>query len=299
MTSSGRMTQTQRGRAFEYAVASAMSRVLDAPLDETSASNARGYYDICPDSGDMDRAGSEAAMFLAAFDKQFEDAQSVRLQSGNAGQQGDVRDIIIDLSTSEIGISAKTQSVEVRAPRLSSTIDFGRRWAGYPVSSMYWNAVRPIFEEMREMRSDGVLFRDLDDKDETIYLPVLKAFEDEFRRLCESFGRRFIGRVFRYLIGRYDFYKIVRHKEHVDVESFNLDGTLDWGARWTIPEEIQFMQTIRGKSNILLVGFDGGTQLSFRIHNANRYVEPSLKFSITFVGYPANAARNQIPIEPV
>ena len=299
MTSSGRMTQTQRGRAFEYAVASALSRVLEAPLDESSATNARSYYEICPDSDQMDRAGSEAAMFLAAFDKQLEDAEAVWLQSGNAGQRGDVRDIIIGIGDDEIGISAKTESAEVRAPRLSPTIDFGRRWAGYPVSSMYWRTVRPIFKDMDELRKDGVLFRDLDDKDETIYLPVLKAFEDEFRRLCESFGRRFIGRVFRYLIGRYDFYKVVRHKEHVDVESFNLNGTLGWGNRWSIPQEIQFMQTIRGKSNILLVGFDGGTQLSFRIHNASRHVEPSLKFSITFVGYPANAARNQIPIEPV
>ena len=41
-------------------------------------------------------------------------------------------------------------------------------------------------------------------------VPILTAFEDEFRRLCQSYGARFIGRVFQYLVGTEDFYKVVR-----------------------------------------------------------------------------------------
>ena len=291
-------SQTQRGKAFEYAVASAFRRALNVPLDELSAINAKTHYDACPDSPSMDIAAAEAAMFLKAFDESLDDATLIQLQPGTAGQRGDVRDILIRLNDGEVGISAKTQSNEIRAPRLSKNIDFGKEWADYPVSSGYWEAVNPIFEQLDAIRAENprAKFSDIPNKVEAIYLPVLTAFEDELRRLCSQYGPRFIERMFRYIIGRYDFYKVVRRRDHVLVQPFNLNGTLGWGRRWSIPRDIELIRRPTGSRNKILVSFEGGAQVSFRIHNASSKIEPSLKFSITFVGLPHDATGNQIPI---
>ncbi len=291
-----RQSQTQRGKAFEYAVAAALSRALDAPLDDESALSAKVHYDVCDQRDSMDRAGLKAAVFLKTFDQSLNDAVLIQLQPGTAGQQGDVRDVLIRLQNGDIGISAKSQSDEIRSPRLSDTIDFGLAWAGYPVSDEYWRAICPVFDHLKKLREQGARFRDITNKSNTIYLPVLAAFEDEFRRLCEANGSHFIERVFRYIIGTHDFYKVVRRRDYVLIQSFNLRGTLGWGRRWSIPNRIELIQRRRGSTNTLLVSFEGGSQLSFRLHNATSRVEPSLKFSVKFVGLPHDTASNQIPI---
>ncbi|MYD24493.1 MAG: HaeIII family restriction endonuclease, partial [Gemmatimonadetes bacterium] len=233
-----RQTQMERGKAFEYAVALALSRALGVPLDAASAANARMHYDNCDEQSEMDAAAREAALFVTAYDKQLEAATLVALQTGSAGQRGDVRDVLMMLPDGSVGISAKTHHHAVKHSRLSDTIDFGSVWADHPVSQSYWAAVRPVFGQMREMRERGMLFRDVQNKEQTLYLPILTAFEDEFTRLCQSFGGRFIQRVFRYLIGQHDFYKVVRETDGVLVQSFNMSGTLGWGRRWAIPSKV-------------------------------------------------------------
>lgn len=291
-----RQSQTQRGKAFEYAVAAALNRVIGAPLDEEPALSAKAHYDVCDQRDSMDRAAFKAAIFLRTFDQSLHDTLLIQLQPGTTGQQGGVRDVLMRLKNSDIGISAKSQSDEIRSPRLSDTIDFGLVWAGYPVSDEYWGAVNPIFDHLKELREQGALFKHVTNKSNTVYLPVLVAFEDEFKRLCEANGSRFIERFFQYIIGTHDFYKVVRRKGYVLVQSFKLRGTLGWGRRWTIPNRIELIQRRRGSTNTLLVRFEGGSQLSFRLHNATSRVQPSSKFSIKFVGLPHDTASNQISI---
>ena len=290
------MTQTERGKAFEYALALQLSVALDASLIESTAESARQYYETCDQREFMDTAAREAALFLPAYDSNLERVTSVQLQTDGAGQAGDVRDILLNTPTGDIGISAKTNHQALKHSRLSNRINFGLQWADYPVSNAYWSAVSPTFEQMAMMRDAEVMFRDVPNKDTTIYLPILIAFEDEFRRLCENFGQPFIKRVFRYLIGRHDFYKVMRQKSYVLVQSFNLDGTLGWGQQWTVPSEIEQIRRPSGSNNKLLISFAGGWQLSFRLHNAQSKLEPSLKFDINFVGVPVYAAGNQIPL---
>ena len=127
-------------------------------------------------------------------------------------------------------------------------------------------------------------------------VPILTAFEDEFRRLCQSYGARFIGRVFQYLVGTEDFYKVVRQRDHVSIQSFNLNGSLHWDSRWNIPQGIAQIQRQQRSMNTLLVTFTGGWQLSFNLHNASSRVEPSLKFDIQFVALPVTVANHQIPL---
>ena len=44
--------------------------------------------------------------------------------------------------------------------------------------------------------------------------------------------------MFQYLLGRYDFYKVVKEDSHVAIQSFNINGSLKWGKKWKIPDRI-------------------------------------------------------------
>ena len=292
------MNQTKKGKAFEYALALQLSNILNAPIIASTAENAKQCYEICHESESMDKAAREAAIFLAAYENKLESTTSVSLQSDRVGQLGDVRDILLRTSTGDIGISAKNNHQAVKHSRLSNKIDFGKVWADCPVSRQYWDAITPTFDQMAKLRDEGIMFKDLPDKALTVYLPVLIAFEDEFRRLCESFGQPFISRVFRYLIGKHDFYKVMRQAKQrcVHIQSFNLEGTLSWGQKWKIPNQVEQIRRPLGSSNKILINFEGGWQLSFRIHNARSKVEPSLKFDIKFEGIATYAAGNLIPL---
>ena len=291
------MTMTDYGKAFEYALALQLSKVTETPISQDGAySVTRGAYrGLGAESEAMDKSAAEAVLFLQAYDKRFDDAISVHIQSDRHGKQGDVRDVVLEIFGGEIGLSAKNNHRAVKHSRLSSTIDFGARWADYPVSSHYWKQVRPIFGLLADLQEQGELFRNIPNKEASIYLPVLTAFEDEFVRLCQSFGSLFIKRVFQYLVGRHDFYKVVRERDTVSIESYNINGTLGWGRRWRIPEEVEQVKRKQGSNNTLLVTFAGGWQMSFRIHNARSKVEPSLKFDIQFVAMPTSVGSNQIP----
>ena len=291
------MIMTARGKAFEYAIAQQLSRLANSPIvDDRPSEAAAGFYANQADSSDMDRAAREAVMFLQANDKRFEEAGSIRIQPDAKGQSGDVRDIVIPIFGGEIGISAKNNSDAVKHSRLSPTIDFGMRWANHPVSQRYWNGVRPIFETMAAMRDEEKLFREIPDKETRFYLPILTAFQDEFERLCKSRGARFIKPVFQHLVGNQDYYKIVRRRNEVVIQSFNINGTLEWGNRWRIPQGVEQIRRTPGSNNTLIVTFDGGWRMSFRIHNARAKVEPSLKFDIKFEALPTNVPTNTIPL---
>ncbi len=290
------MTQTGRGKAFEYALAKQLGILTRTEIaEDKGAINAKHNYELYGVRG-MDRAAAEAVMFLQAMDSEFDNALSIEIQSDRRGQAGDARDIVVKYFGGEIGFSAKNNHRAVKHSRLSRTIDFGSRWAGYPVSTAYWEQVTPIFMQLVTLREQGILFEDLVNKESGTYLPVLTAFEDEFRRLSQDHGSHFIGRVFQYIVGRHDFYKVMRQRRQVSIQSFNLNGTLGWGARWKIPKGIAQIQRKPGSMNTLLVTFTGGWQLAFRIHSASKLVEPSLKFDIQFVALPITVANHQIPI---
>ena len=290
------MKQVRHGKAFEYAVAQAFSNQLGVPLDEASAETAKRHYDNTEDSPAFDRAAHEATLFLIANDPAFTDAKEVRLQSFHAAQSGDVRDFLVEVNDGRVGVSAKNNSDEMRALRLSRDIDFGDVWAGIPVSREYWEDVLPTFEYLDRLRADGVRFSEISNKRETVYLPILVAFEDEVKRLSEAFGSTFVRRMYSHVIGTHDFYKIVRKTDHVEVWSFNLRGGVRWGRRWRLPERIVDMRRVPRSMAKVAVSFDNGSQLAFRLHNATRKAEPSIKFSITLEGLPAVAATHHIPL---
>lgn len=68
-------------------------------------------------------------------------------QKDEAGENGDVRDIVIyrkDIPW-EVGLSIKHNHTAVKHSRLSHVLDFGKEWYGIPCSKQYWDDIRPIF----------------------------------------------------------------------------------------------------------------------------------------------------------
>ena len=292
--------QVIHGHAFEYAIALALGKALSCQINNNSA------FDIATNSYQhmnatlrqrADKSASDVAGFLIKNDKRLNTATTIALQDAHTGTKGDVRDIIITNSAGdEIGISAKHRHYAIKHPRLSGSIDFGLEWGGCAVSDAYWQAVRPIFADLAHRKSKGEDFKDIPNKQATIYLPVLSAFEDELKQLCATHGQKFIKEFFHYLVGRHDFYKVICDDKESVVESMNINGSLVWGARWGIPQRIQVINRVPNSQSTLMVTFDGGWQIKFRLHSARTQVEPSLKFDVTFIGISSKVSRVSLPI---
>ena len=294
------MNQVENGKAFEFSIAKHFAEKLNVPLQQNSSLKvASSCYIKLHDNMRhwIDRAADESTTFLLCHDKQFEKAESVYLQEDRMGVQGDVRDILLQIPKLNLGISAKHNHKAVKHSRLSNSIDFGKEWTTYSCNSSYFKAIQPVFADLTKMKEQGMFFRDIAGKEARIYLPVLTAFEDELKNLCENYREQFVIKLFKYLLGKFDFYKVIRDEKIVFIQSMNMDGTLGWGKKWKVPAQIENIKRKRGSNNTLLVSFTGGWQLSFRIHSAKSKVEPSLKFDIQFIGLPQEIARHEINLE--
>ncbi|WP_144752422.1 HaeIII family restriction endonuclease [Bartonella saheliensis] len=142
--------------------------------------------------------------------------------------------------------------------------------------------------------------RGIGDKESRIYLPILESFSKELQRLCLDYQDKFAKLLFQYVIGSYDFYKIMintRSKQkRVIIQSFNLNGTLGYGRKWRIPSKILSVSIKEESKNKLIIIFEDGWGISFRMHHASRKVEASLKFDIQFVGLSSQVVSHQIPM---
>lgn len=295
-----RLSQNDMGRAFEYCVAIAFSERLPATLTKNrQLSTACQCFERCPNAEqqNMVNAAREVAAFLAAHDKRFSDIGcSLFLQSDQMGQTGDVRDIVIHNSklNSDIGISAKNRHWAVKHSRLSEQIDFGYDWIGMHCSNNYFHTITPIFRELHTKQRLGELWRNIPDKKQRYYLPVLQAFQTEINSLLKK-DNNVAMRIVLYLLGKYDYYKVIKENGEVAIISFNINGTLGWGSRMPLPKRMIEISPKSSSDTTLIMTFDSGWQISFRIHNASMMVEPSLKFDINIIGLPSATSRHVIP----
>ena len=291
-------TQTQSGKSLEYQLALMLERYLQIPFTDNAEKKTgeQAFLSHTPEEQHkIQRAADEAITFLLGFEKRLHDGTSIELQADMMGKHGDPRDVIVRMPDGrDIGISSKNRHYAIKHSRLSDTIDFGKEWADFPCSSNYMKRIKPVFDDLRVKRTEKMLFRDIPDKANRYYLPILNAFEDELRTLCETYGQRFVVRMFQYLLSKHDFYKVIKDNGHVIIQSFNLNGDLAWGKKWKIPERIENIQRKRGSDNTLIVSFVDGWQISFRIHNASSRVEPSLKFDINFISMHHSVPKQEI-----
>lgn len=283
--------QTESGKAWEYGLARRCADNFAVALTENSSSNkAKNFYHQFSQSEQrrIDKAANDAIDFLCKHDKRLNNTKKVTLQSDVQGRSGDVRDILIETSTNDvIGISAKHRHRALKHSRLSKQIDFGNEWYGVPCSNSYWQAIKPLFEQLQNQQ--GKYWRDLPDKQNDFYVPLLQAFITEAKKHTVP------AEMMKYLLGKHDFYKVIKENGNVSIQSFNIYNTLKWGSRLKLPSriiEIEFKP--RSKNTVLMV-LDEGWQVSFRIHNARSMIEPSLKFDINLKGHPDKLTSHSIP----
>lgn len=209
----------------------------------------------------------------------------------------------------EIGVSAKNNHKAVKHSRLSSTIDFGSKWLGIKSSDTYFKTVRPIFEELRKIKNESnstKLWSELDDHHSTVYLPILTAFIAEIKNLHKKNPSVVSANLITYLIGTKDFYKVIKSRNLIEIQAYNLRGTLNLPFKKIkpkyktlqipLPTKISSIGFKKGSKNTVIVEMDNDWSLSFRIHNASSRVEPSLKFDVNLLKSPSQLFKNKFNI---
>jgi hypothetical protein len=157
------------------------------------------------------------------------------LVADSAGTLGDVRDIIFSRTHGrrkwEMGFSAKNNHDAVKHSRLSSKIDFGKKWLGTPCSCTYMKMVKRHFDALDKSRGKlwNMLYTTDSEKHTQLYVPILEAFKSELLALHQTHGRQVPKNMLKYLIGREPFYKITKddRRNQVVVKAFNIENGLN------------------------------------------------------------------------
>lgn len=305
-------TSNDQGRAYEYAWINALFEILD-PIRKTGIvcnssldANERAWDALSREKQELFAVSANAAVdtileLEPCMEEDDGDTLLLEFQKDDAGETGDVRDIVIrrDDIDWEIGLSIKHNHAAVKHSRLSHVLDFGSEWYGIPCSDQYWNDIRPVFNMLNREKNNGTNWSDLADKEGDVYIPLLQAFLDEVDRSYRA-DPDVAVRMFEYLVGIKDYHKIVSsdNKRLTLIHTFNLHGTLNKPSRIKVsaihvpvtetPTEILAMRFKRGSSTTVEIYMDNGWAFSFRIHSASTKVQPSLKFDVQFISTPAS-----------
>ncbi len=180
--------------------------------------------------------------------------------------------------------------------RLSDKIDFGKEWLNLNCSKTYFDSVLPIFGELRLLKEQKQLWRNLKDKHKRFYIPILEAFKNEMLLLDKENSSIVPANLLSYLIGSKDFYKVIKRTGNTEIYGFNLYGSLNKSSdkkkpttkvtKVKLPSRIIELSFKQNSTDTLFLTCNEGWQISFRIHNASSKVEPSLKFDINLIGQP-------------
>mgnify|MGYP003624304239 FL=1 len=314
-------SQTINGKAFEYALLlefyERLKNITSVSITQNeSYQNAKGCFDsFVEDEQDTFRITASAAInFLIDIEPRLSngidknDILVLEIVSDQAGQTGDVRDVLIIRSIQkwEIGISAKNNHRAVKHSRLSLNIDFGEKWLGVPCSQNYFDEIQPIFDMLAGLKANDKLTKwtSIENMHKVVYVPILNAFRKELLRLDKANPNIVAENLVQYLIGNQDFYKVIKGNKKVEIQAYNLSGTLNLPfesvkpkakiPKLKLPTRLIEIVYQDNSTTTLLVSLNEGWQISFRIHNASSRVEPSLKFDINLVSAPHTLFTNHI-----
>lgn len=312
MSSEG--NQVRNGKAFEYAIAMQYYAYLfrngvNVQVVENKAiAVARKYFEefVEQERDKFNRAAYNTIETMVKIEpgltvqKNANDILSISLNEDQAGENGDVRDILFQRVKHlwGIGFSAKNNNDAVKHSRLGRSLDFGKVWLGIPCSENYWCEVKPIFDYLEECIENKYSWSDLgQEKRDKVYVPLLNAFKKELLYINAN-NKKIPEKLVEYLIGNQPFYKIIKDDQHnlVIVKAFNIKGELNKQynkvkSAYSTPKinlpnrivEFEFKENSDTTLNMIL---DGGWEISFRLHNASSLVERSLKFDIKLLGNP-------------
>ena len=315
--------QMTTGKAFEYALLSQFEEKLKDKTNvevirNSSLDIAKGCFENTTKTEQADYllSSSFAVNFLMDIEPRLsndlgkEDILQLEILSDNFGKEGDVRDVLAIrlLQKWEIGVSAKNNHEAVKHSRLSSNIDFGEKWLGTKVSKEYFDSVNPIFKRLENVRKESKATRnwsEIGDYHSSVYVPILNAFVKELKSLDEQ-NKNIASSLVSYLIGNKDFYKVIKSKNSIEVQAYNMNGTLNLPfkniepkyktPKVPLPTKIISIELKEDNDTTVIVTMDGDWTLSFRIHNASSRVESSLKFDINLLKSPKKLFKNTLNI---
>jgi hypothetical protein len=315
-------TQTINGKAFEYALLNQFSERLQILTTVSIIENEpfKTAFKCFSSFNEKDQSyyklvASFAVNFLLDIEPRLangiygEDILQLEILADKAGQSGDVRDVLAirSLQKWEIGISAKNNHKAVKHSRLSNDIDFGQKWLGVPCSATYFQEIKPVFDSLAKLRTESRAtkkWNSLGDYHTSVYVPVLDAFKKELLRLEKENSSKIAEKLIEYLIGHQDFYKVIKGNNKVEIQAYNLHGTLNLPfenikpkakiQRLKLPNRLIEVVYQDNSKTTLLVTLSEGWQVSFRIHNASSRIEPSLKFDINLVSAPNSLFSNHL-----
>ncbi len=318
-------TQTKNGKAFEYAILKEFKEKLERAtvvkvIENNALLTAQKHFNSFEEieQGEFLLYASFAVNFLIDIEPRlsnsFDESDILQLEilTDDKGQDGDVRDVVAIrlLQKWEIGVSAKNNHKAVKHSRLSNKIDFGEKWLGIKSSEQYFNEIKPIFDSLEKMRNESnktKTWRSLGDYHSTIYTPILEAFKKELLRIYNTNPFKVSSSLVEYLIGNKDFYKVIKGKKNIEIQAYNLHGTLNLAfkeinpkfntPKINLPTEIKNIYYKKDTLTTLIVELNNDWTLSFRIHNASSRIEPSLKFDINLLKAPNSLFTNKLSIE--
>ncbi len=289
--------------AYKKAFAHALAKRLAIGLgcDVASASDVRAqkcYLGLSlAERSERDEAARAAVAFLMDYDRVLvsDNIASVRTQTDRTVVGGDIRDIVIVTNNGqEIGISTHNRHIAIRNSRLCPTVDFGRECFGSPCSDNYFASVAPIFRMLVPHESAQVRWEDTPAEQRNIYVPLLNVFMEETRRMFIDSDAETVAGMTRYMLGRYDHYKVYEENGHVIVESFNIVGRLGWGSKLAMSSRFIELRMEPGSKTTANMILDECWQFCFRIRNAENSVAGSPMFDVKIIGQPTRLSRHEI-----
>ena len=316
--------QTKTGKAFEFALLDAfLERLRIITVISVVENDPYNTAKRCFNNFNETEQGlyklnaSFAVNFLIDLEPRLSyginsnDILQLEIVADKQGQLGDVRDVLAIRSIQkwEIGISAKNNHRAVKHSRLSNDINFGEKWLGFTCSATYFEEIKPIFDGLAKLRTDSKAKQKWDtlgDYHTSVYVPVLDAFKKELLQLDKENPGIVAQRLVEYLIGNQDFYKVIKGNNKVEIQAYNLHGTLNLPLeihkpklkiqKLKLPNRLIEIVYQDNSQTSLLVSLTEGWQISFRIHNASSRIEPSLKFDINLVSAPHSLFVNHLSL---
>ena len=208
-------TQTEAGKAFEFSLLNELFENLTGVqqidiIKDNSYDIAKNCYHKFSEEEQLkyNKAAISAVYHLLKLEPRLEnplsenDKLELKIVPDSVGICGDVRDVLAirSIHNWEIGISAKNQHKAIKHSRLSDKIDFGKKWLDIPSSKEYFDVVKEVFQKLRSLKSEKVLWRDIKNKDHDFYIPVLDAFKKELLKIDRNNPAKVPQRLLHYLI---------------------------------------------------------------------------------------------------
>ena len=296
-------TQTDNGRAFEWAVAESFQGMKNFTIVQNKYSRlAHAAFTV--NSHENQNSFLASAKVAVQHIIKKENSFFQKTTNGQiifnpdvSGAKGDVRDLILKNQSDSLGISCKNNHEAMKHSRLSGILDFVKEWGINPegCSDRYWEEINPIFEKLYRLKEREIKWRELENKIEEFYLPILSAWQNEIELQNRQYPQT-AQRIVKYLVGNFDFYKIIRKGENfIELQAWNFNNSLQVPLT-NYPDRIIEIAAKKNSNTTKEITFDGGYQIKFRIHSATTDVEPSLKFDVTAIGVPATLYRQTLEV---